>query len=77
MGKQHAYILCTETLKPKQLLCSIYSQLQGGCSGYKRKAEEGYAGLSVDNLDGLFKELGGEVMIHDVTSTRVGTVRAI
>jgi len=55
LGKRHAYVQCTETMKPKQLLCNIYTQLYG----YKRKKNEGYAGLTVESLADLFRSLPG------------------
>ncbi|GAX80071.1 hypothetical protein CEUSTIGMA_g7509.t1 [Chlamydomonas eustigma] len=53
LKRRNAYVLCTETLKLKQLLCSIYTQLHG----YKRKNAESYAGLNVENMVDFFKEL--------------------
>lgn len=53
LGRRHAYVQCTESMKPKQLLSSIYTQLHG----YKRKAGEGYAGLAMDCMVSFIKEL--------------------
>ena len=60
LAKRHAYVQCTETMKPKQLLCSIYSQLYG----YKRKKVEGYAGLNVESLADFFKILPGKFFLN-------------
>ncbi|KAG1666572.1 hypothetical protein FOA52_000539 [Chlamydomonas sp. UWO 241] len=63
-GRRVAYVQVTETLKPKQLLSNIYTQLHG----YKRKHSEGYAGLSIDSVADFFKALPAVCKPGDRTS---------
>lgn len=58
MGRRVAYVQCTETLKPRQLLGNVWTQLHG----YKRKKAEGYAALSVESPADFFKLLAGATL---------------
>jgi hypothetical protein len=60
LRRRHAYVQCAETLRPRQLLQSVLSQLYG----HKRKKAEGWAPLAVSGVCDFMLQLPSGCQRH-------------